>query len=232
MDSVFIASSFHPPDRDLVDEVASIVTAFGMRPVQGRNLGGMPLEPAVKQRLEDCDGLVALFTRRKQKDQWVTHPWVMGEFGHAVSQKMKAIAIVDAGIDWSTTMWADRERIRLDAAAPAKAMLQLVRELGEWKRDAGMTLTAVLTSVDVLSRHWTYPQLFRVRYRCVAQARLESWRETNRIYRDGEALVIGLPGIPSPDHLVEMEVECGQKKWRSTAVRQFVPVQLTEVVVP
>jgi hypothetical protein len=230
MDSLFVATSFHDPDRALVEEISSIITAFGIQPVPGRNLGGLPVEPAVMKRIETCDGLVALFTKRNQNDGWVTHPWVMGEFGHAVTKEMPAIAIVDIEIDWSTTAWAARERIELDRAQPQKAMMSLVRELGEWKRNAGITLTAILTGVDLLKRHWEHPESFKVCYRTLARARHDEWRKTNRIYRDGEALVISLPGIPTSDHLVEMEVSSGQKKWRSTAVRQFVPVELIEVV--
>jgi hypothetical protein len=49
------------------------------------------------------------------------------------------------------------------------------------------------------------------RNRTLARAKPDDWRTTNRFYRDGQALVISLPGIPTPDHLVEMEVSWGQK---------------------
>jgi hypothetical protein len=230
MDSLFVATSFHDPDRALVDEISSIITALGMQPVAGRNAGGEQLEQAIEKRIEDCDGLVALFTKRNEGDGWPTHPWVMGEFGHAVTKKKPAIAIVDNEINWSSTKWAGRERIALDRALPAKAMMLLMRELSEWKRNAGITLTAILTTVDVLKCHWEHPERFAVRYRTVARAKPDEYRTTNSFYRDGQAFVINLPGIPTQDHLVEMEVSCGQKKWRSTAVRQLVPVELIEVV--
>jgi hypothetical protein len=232
MDSLFVATSFHDPDRVLVDEISSIITAFGIQPIAGRNAGGEQLEQAIEKKIEDCDGLVALFTKRNQDDGWPTHPWVMGEFGHAVTKKMPAIAIVDTEIAWSATKWGTRGRIELDRAQPAKAMMSLVRELSEWKRNAGITLTTILTSVEILKRHWQDPEGFAVHYRTLARAKPDDWRTTNRFYRDGQALVISLPGIPTPDHLVEMEVSWRQKKWRSTAVRQFVPVELIEVVDP
>src|SRR5438552_2015786 len=109
----------------------------------------------------------------------------MGEYGHALSKDMPAIAIVDTEIDWNKTAWAGRGRIELDRAQPAKAMMSLVRELSEWKRNAGITLTTVLTSVDVLRRHWENPERFAVHYRTLARAKPDDWRKTNRFYRDG-----------------------------------------------
>jgi len=229
MDSIFVATSFHEADRDLVEQIHSIVAAFGVQPVAGRNAGGQQLEEAIKEKIKNCDGLVALFTKRNEGDGFPTHPWVMGEYGHALSITKPALAIVDTGLDWNA-MYQGRARIELDAAHAERAMLSLVRELGEWKRNAGTTLTAILTSVEVLKRHWEDPGSFAVQYRTFARAKHDDWRSTRHFYRDGQALVISLPGIPTPDHLVEMEVTSGQKKWRSTAVRQYVPVELIEVV--
>jgi hypothetical protein len=80
--------------QDFVNQIASIVRSFGLQPINGRNLGGTELEESVKRRIEVSDALVALFARRDQGDGWSTHPWVMGEFGHAVSTNLRTMALL------------------------------------------------------------------------------------------------------------------------------------------
>jgi len=63
MKSIFIASSFHDYDRALVNDVGGVPEALGLRPVNGHDMGGEPLEESVKPRIEEGDGLIALFTQ-------------------------------------------------------------------------------------------------------------------------------------------------------------------------
>jgi hypothetical protein len=229
MDKIFVASSFQDSDRTLVEAVAAILYSLGLQPTNGRNLGGEPLDDAVRERIEQTDGLVALFTRRDQ-EAWSTHPWVMGEFGHAISTGRRSIALVDNSLDWTQTMWAGRQYIILDRNAPSVGLLKLVDELGTWKREAGTSLTVTLAQRDLLEEFRTNGDRFRIRYRCWHRAQHDNWRSTDRFYFEGAAIVVNMPSIPSTDHLVEIEVSVQGtgKRWTSPALRQFLPVDLTE----
>ncbi len=228
MQSIFVASSFSERDRSLVNAVNDAIEAIGARPLAGRNLGGQQLEAAVKQRIEAADGLIALFTRRKEKDKWITHPWVLGEFGHAVSVGKPAIALVEKAVSWNS-MYAGREHISLTRTQQAEAMFALVRQLGAWKRDAGATLQVAVSQPEIIQQYMSDPNSIKVRYRSIAQANFGQWRDAAQIYREANALAVALPGIGGPDHLIELDVSCAGQRWTSAAARQMVQVGLTKV---
>jgi hypothetical protein len=228
METIFVASSFHDYDRDLVNDVSSVIEALSLRPQAGRNMGGEPLEDSIKQRIESCDGLVALFTKRQAADNWQTHPWVVGEFGHALSMKIPAIAVVEDGIDWNVTPWAGRQRITLHRDRSAEAVLDLVRQIGAWQREAGITLQVLLSNPEVLQRYMEMPDGLEISYRYIQRARAGDFVKCKTIYLDANAIVVVLQGIPGPECSVELKIEVGPKLWRST-VRQLVQADLTEV---
>jgi hypothetical protein len=232
MESIFVSASFHDPDRALVNQISEIIKAFGAQPREGRRLGGQQLEDAIKQKIEGCDGLVALFTRRNQGDGFETHPWVQSEFQHAHDRSIPALAILESGLDWGQSPWPGRAYVALDRGRPAEALVALAAELGEWKRNAGLDLIATVTTPEVIGHYLDEPDRLKVEYRTIYKAIPEkSWRETNRIYLDGAALAIALPRILSSEHIVEMRVTWGnnQKKWYASGIRQSVPVQLREM---
>jgi hypothetical protein len=154
----------------------------------------------------------------------------MGEFGHAISIKHPAIALVDRSLDWKHSMWGGRQYIELDRKAPQAALLKLVDELGIWKREAGMSLTVTLAQQALLDAYPENRDRFQIRYRCWYRAQPNQWRCTDRFYREGEAIVVTMPCIPSTEHLVEIEVSVHGTgtRWTSPAMRQFLPVELTE----
>jgi hypothetical protein len=232
MESIFVSASFHDPDRALVNQVSEIVKAFGAQPKEGRRLGGEQLEEAVREKIESCDGLIALFTERNEGDGFRTHPWVVSEFQHAHSKSMPALAILETGLDWSLLPWPGRAFIPLDRSRPAEALIALAAELGEWKRRAGLDLIATITTPEVIGHYFDEPGRLLVEFRTIYRAVPEiKWRKTERIYADGAALVIALPEIPSSEHIVEMRVTWGNnlKRWHASGIRQTVPVQLTEI---
>jgi hypothetical protein len=230
MDKIFVASSFQDTDRIIVDGVAAILSSLGLQPINGRNVGGEQLEDVVRERIEQADGIVALFTRKDQ-GPWSTHPWVMGEFGHAISKGRRSIALVDNSLDWRQTMWAGRQYITLDRNAPSVALLKLIDELATWKREAGTSLTVTVAQQDLLEEYRANVDRFEIRYRCWHRAQHDDWRATDRFYFEGAAIVINIPSIPSTDHLVEMEISIRNtgRRWTSPAIRQFLPVDLKEV---
>jgi hypothetical protein len=84
-------------------------------PITITRLGGEALTPAVMQRIEECDALVTLLTRRDQKTtgKWTTHDWVRDELNHARSKSMRAVAFVENEVE-AGGAYAEHERIPLD----------------------------------------------------------------------------------------------------------------------
>lgn len=131
---VFLAFSFRDEDKPLVAEIARLLRSHSIQMVSGEDLGGEELTPAVKQRIEASDGLIALLTRRDPflKGGWASHDWVRDELGHAREKKKHTIALVEDGVDVGG-MSQPHEFIPLDKSQPEKALLQLARTLGAWE---------------------------------------------------------------------------------------------------
>ena len=81
MKKVFLSFSFRDEDRPLVSAVEQLLSSHELMSVTGKKLGGGPLTPTVMHRIEECDALIALLTRRDEKaiGGWTTHDWVRDE---------------------------------------------------------------------------------------------------------------------------------------------------------
>ena len=101
MESIFLSYSFSKPeDRVIVIELEDLFRSMGVRTVTGLNLGGGQLSDEVKLLINQADGLVALASHREQltSGDWITHPWVIDEIGHARSIGKNTIALVEDGV--------------------------------------------------------------------------------------------------------------------------------------
>ena len=75
MKKVFLSFAFRDEDRGLVTAAEQLLASHDLVAVTGKRLAGEALTPAVMQRIEACDALVALLTRRdlKTSGKWTTH---------------------------------------------------------------------------------------------------------------------------------------------------------------
>ncbi|HEY5990157.1 MAG TPA: hypothetical protein VIV12_27790, partial [Streptosporangiaceae bacterium] len=123
---VFLSYHFRG-DGDLAQAVERLLSSHDALPAKGRRLGGEQLTAEVRRLIENCDGLIALMTRREplgDGDRWVTHPWVRDEYGHARATDKPAIALVEDGVEVEGA-YAGHEWIPLDRESPLEAFLAL-----------------------------------------------------------------------------------------------------------
>src|SRR5262245_22059995 len=116
MDQVFIAHGFSDAGRRLASKVEDLLTSHDLHAATGRDLGGQPLDDAVKRKIAEADALIALFTRQvKISDiQWTTHDWVRDEYGYAITINRRALAVVESGVQWAG-MYHDRSFIAFES---------------------------------------------------------------------------------------------------------------------
>jgi hypothetical protein len=140
MESIFLGFAFRPPDRELADNIERLVDSHGLHVITGEDLEGRDLTDEVKDHIKRADATIALLTCRNTTDAVDgTHSWVRDELHHAWSLNKPAIGIVEAGVKL-TGMYADRENIPFNAAAPAQWLLRLSVTIGAWKIRAGRPL--------------------------------------------------------------------------------------------
>lgn len=131
---IFLAHAFRDEDKPLVAEVEKLLRKHSIRAITGEGLGGGQLTPEVCRRIESCEALIAVLTRRDSlvKGGWTTHQWVLDELVHARARGKRAIALVEEGIAVGGIS-QPHEWIALDRERPEKALLKLTETLREWQ---------------------------------------------------------------------------------------------------
>jgi hypothetical protein len=227
---VFLAYSFKPRDRELVAKVDRLLASQDVKALTGTRLGGAGLTQEVQRRIEGCDALVALLTRREEigEGRWSTHQWVRDELLHARSKGKPAIPLVESGVDIEGS-YADNERIDMSDDDPAEALVALAETVKLWREQVGLARHVQLTPDEI-------GQLFRrtagmsCRYRVVdPNGDRNEWRSAPDPIAQGGGTLVYLEGIGSDAHYIEVEVMNGDtRQWYSDTTAQLITVKMHE----
>jgi hypothetical protein len=229
---VFMSFSFREEDRDLVDDLESLLRSHDVLPVTGRELDGEPITQAVTTKIDECDALVALMTRRDPigngtQQLWRTHDWVRDELNHARSRDKRAIALVELGVDLGGA-YTENERIELDRDAPLRAFMALSQRLANWKRDMGRTAIAAIVPPE-LGHNMSDDPAWSCRYRFWSNGNPGNWVDGTFVPARGGTQLM-LRGMQDDNALIEVQVRRdGTLAWKSLATSPYVTIELSEV---
>ncbi len=227
---VFLSFSFRPEDKELVEQLQTLLRSHGIRPITGRVLDGEGVTPAVLERVESSDAVVSLMTRRDPigdpaDNRWRTHPWVRDEINHARGRGMRTIALVEEGVE-PEGAYADNERIHFSRDKPLPAFLALSERLANWKRALGRKLMARILPPN-LGHDVVVDNSYQCRYRFWTDGAPGDWQSGQMIPAQGGTLLY-IRGVQDDDALIEVRVERhGEIAWRSMATSQHVTIELS-----
>lgn len=224
---VFLAFSFREQDRDLVAEVERLLESHDVRAVTGEYLAGEQLTPAVQQRIESTDGLIALLTRRDELAHggWTTHSWVQDELNFARDKGIHAIPLVEKGIDVGG-MHGERERIAYDREKPLAAFLHLSRTIGLWKNDSGGLLTVQIRPDDLALQVGLANGGVQCRYRLVGGGPPSPWKDVEPFPDVGGTFVqVGVSNNAS----IQLDIEMQNTRWVSKATTPWPQIELKKL---
>jgi len=227
MKRIFLAFAYRDTDRELANQVQQLLGSHDVPVITGENLGGQALTPAVKERIDDSDALIALLTRRDKlgrKNKFTTHQWVQEELGYARDNKKRAIALVEDGVDVGG-MYAPHEYIPFDRQNPLPAFLRLSDTVGQWKREIGRTIKVLILPPE-LARTVGQGEI-KCRYRFSAEGKWTTWNETEAIREVGGTFAY-LVGVRD-DHTIQLEVKLPNARWQSIATPQWVQIELSQI---
>jgi hypothetical protein len=228
MKRIFLAFAFRDPDRSLANQVQQLLGSHDVPVVTGENLGGEELTPAVKERINESDGLIALLTRRDRigntRNKYTTHEWVREELNYARDNSKRAIALIETGVQVGG-MYAANEHIPFDSQDPLPAFLRLSDTIGQWKREVGRTIKVLILPPEV-ARQVGQDEV-KCRYRFSAEGRWTKWNETDPVREVGGTFVY-LVGVRD-DHTIQLEVKLQNAKWQSIASPQWVQIELSQL---
>jgi hypothetical protein len=225
MKRIFLAFAFRPNDRELANQVQQLLGSHDVPAITGENLGGDALTPAVKDRIDDSDALIALLTQRDRitDARYTTHQWVQEELNYARDKKLRTIALIETGVDVGG-MYASHEYIPFDRENPLPAFLRLSDTIGMWKREIGRTLKVMILPPD-LARTVGQGEI-KCRYRFYSD-RWTKWNETEAIREIGGTFVY-LVGVRD-EYTIQLEVKLQDAKWQSVATPQWVQIELSQI---
>lgn len=228
MDSVFVAQTFDPKDRLLVSEIDRILYSHGIQGVTGHHLGGDALDDAVRQRIDSCDCLVALATRRDPKadNSWTTHPWVINEYDYAKANDKEAIALVEEGVEWQG-MYQAHEYIPLDRERLSDALLKLSNNIGIWKERAGETWKLQVFPEELAERIELEGAGYECTYRTVQQGNYSDWHPVTPVPEPG-GVFLYVKGVTTQQK-IEVKLSRNREVWKSPATPKWMPVKLKEL---
>jgi hypothetical protein len=224
---VFLAFAFRESDKALVDYVDQLVTSHLMTTLTGEGLGGEALTPAVQQRIDDCDALIGLLTRRDQTQhgKFTTHQWVLDELGYARNRGKRAIALVETGVD-PGGMNQPNEYIPLDRANPLPALVALSQSLGVWRAQTGRLVKVQLLPRELARKVGSDENGIRCSHRLWSRGKTGAWVEVKPV-PEGGGTFIWIEGVKDED-LIQIKVEGdGRNVWQSVAVSQWIQIPLT-----
>jgi hypothetical protein len=228
MPKIFIAFSFRNEDRALANQIDRLLASHSVRSVNGERLGGEEVTPEVKKLIGECDGLVALLTKRDKvakKNIWRTHEWVKYELDHARDNRVPAIALVEKGVELGGPYTAN-ERIDLDPQNPLEAFIRLSETIGQWKLKLGRTIKVRILPPTLAQKAGEGGETIKCRQRYFIGGVPSDWKDITPVPEPGGTFVY-LQGV-SDDHTIQLEVEEEKRvKWLSVASPQWVAIELS-----
>jgi hypothetical protein len=159
MEKIFLSYTYRPhPDHEANLErlrrcVVRAIEAMGLRVIDGVDVGGRPLDDALRARIRDADALIALVTPQADDAGNVVEPaFVLSEFQYAEGQvkpTMRALhhLLVARGLG------AGNEYTPYMPGSELDVILKLMNTMAVWKRDYGKVARVRIEPEDLAARY-------------------------------------------------------------------------------
>ena len=221
MERIFLSYHYDEAGRRLADVVQDLVSSHGLLVLTGERLGGRPLSEEVKTRIRKCDGLIALFTERPEERD---DAWVRDERAYADGQKLRILSVIEKGSS-DNGMYAGNEQVFYDPDDPLPAFLRLSGTIGDWRREGGRFVNALLIPPDIGAR--AHKDHAKVEYRLWQQDETSDWREAKCQKTGHRETVAFLKSVPEASR-VEVRLSHNGQVWESGARDQLLSIRLEE----
>jgi hypothetical protein len=146
MESVFLSYTYnpHPDDKAHLERLRTCVVrgieAMGLLIVDGVNVGGGPLDEALRKRIRETDALVALVTPQKKDNgnEPVAPLYVLSEFQYANGQEKPTMRIWHERVPMNGYgIGNGNEYTPYSPGNEVDVVLKLINAIALWKRENG-----------------------------------------------------------------------------------------------
>jgi hypothetical protein len=164
---------------------------------------GEVLQDGVKERIRQCDGLIAFCRLRPghETEAFNTHPWVRDEMVFAVGLGLPVIEVREEGVNTPEGIVGNRQRITLKQEARLASVAELVKAVSGWSMRKLQLVPAPAREAEI--RGFLRNPQFEVRYRTRRNG-VDSPHRRGRLERIKGGLYMQVLGLPD-DALIEIE---------------------------
>lgn len=175
MEKLFLSYTYRPhPDHEndldrLRRYTVRAVEAMGLRVVDGVDVGGRPLDDALRRHIEDADALVALVTPQADDAGRPIDPaFVLSEFQYAEGQKKPTIRVIHQLLK-GNGLGSGNESAQYRPGAEVDVILKLMNTIALWTREHGR-VARVRIEPEQLAVHYDETQGDRCDFQVISQA--------------------------------------------------------------
>ncbi len=133
--------------------VVKAVEAVGLRVIDGVDVGGRPLDSALKQRIEDADALIALVTPQDDGEGKEVDPaFVLSEFHFAEGQQKPTVRVLHHSLE-ARGLGAGNEYIAFSSGNEADVIVKLLSTIAVWRRRHGRVARVRIEPEEIVIRY-------------------------------------------------------------------------------
>jgi hypothetical protein len=227
MESVFLSYTYrpHPDHEDSLDRlrryVVRAVEAMGLRVVDGVDVGGRPLDEALKARIRDADALIALVTPQADDAGAVVEPaFVLSEFQYAEGLQKPTLRVLHQDLA-ARGLGAGNEYAPFAPGREVDVILKVMHAIALWRREHGRAARVRIEPED-LAVSYDETQGDRCEFQVISQT--GSYRDFERasLWQEPGAAYALLPKLREGER-VRLRLRQGGKTWQSRhAIDPFV----------
>ncbi|KIU51790.1 MULTISPECIES: hypothetical protein [Bradyrhizobium] len=231
MEKVFLSYTFRPhPDHEanlerLRRHVIRAIEAMGLRVVDGVEVGGRPLDNALRKRIEEADALIALVTPQADDTNALIEPaYVLSEFLYAEGQAKPTMRVWHYKLPMHGGIGRDNEYTPYNPDTPGKdvdVILKLLATIALWKREYGQ-VARVRIEPDEITAQYDEAQGDRCDFQVISlDGGFRDFQRASFLPEPGAAYAV-LPKLRVGDR-VRLRLRQGNKTWQSRhAIDPFV----------
>jgi hypothetical protein len=159
METVFLSYSYRPhPDHEIALDrlrryVVRAIEAMGLHIVDGVDVGGRPLDDALRGRIREADALIALVTPQADNAGNVVDPaFVLGEFQYAEGASKPTMRVCHDLLA-PHGLGAGNEYTPFKPGSELDVILKLMNTIALWRREYGQAARVRIEPKDLAARY-------------------------------------------------------------------------------
>jgi hypothetical protein len=227
MDTVFLSYTYRShPDHEAELErlhryVVRAIEAMGLRVVDGVDVGGRPLDDALRKRIGGADALIALVSPQADNAGGLTEPrFVLDEFQYADAQEKPTMRVLHHLLA-ARGLGAGNEYTPYTPGRELDVILKLMNTIALWRREYGQAARVRIEPQDLAERY-DETQGDRCEFQVISEGgNYRDFQRASLCLEPGAAYAL-LPKLCRGER-VRLRLRQGAKMWQSRyAIDPFV----------